>query len=137
MAVMRAASLKAPSRCGAAKIQRENRRPRCGGIETRKLPQRHILERAPDGGVDALPCAAHTAQTLDAALTRSTAAFGDGDRAFEGVQNLRRGDELRIAREPIATLRTARGNYHSGALQPFQYLAHRGPAETRALGQFR
>ncbi len=98
--------------------------------------QRHVLQRAANRGIDPLPRAADAAQTLDAALARGAAAFGDGDRTFEHIENLRRGNLLGISREPIAALRTARGNHHARALQALEHLAHRGPAEARALSQF-
>ncbi len=85
----------------------------------------------------ALPRAADAAEPLDAALTGGAAALRDGDRTLEDIENLRRGDLVGTAREAVPALRAARGNDHAGTLQPFQDLAHRGPAETRALRQLR
>ena len=53
------------------------------------------------------------------------------------VENLRRGDLCGVSREPIAALRTARGDDQAGALQALQDLAHRRAAEARALSELR
>ena len=63
-------------------------------VESRELVQRHILERAANGGIDALPGAADAALALDAALAGGAAAFRDRDRALEHVEDLRRRDLL-------------------------------------------
>ena len=76
----------------AAHLGRQRHEPEFGGIEARELVQRYIVQGAPYGGVDALPAAADAALALYAATAGGAAAFRDGDRALEHVENLRRGD---------------------------------------------
>src|SRR5882757_2432803 len=78
-----------------------------GGIEPRELVQREVFQRATNGRVDALPGAADPAQPFDAALTGRAAALGNGDGALKYIENLRRGDLCRTARQTVAALCTA------------------------------
>jgi hypothetical protein len=81
------------------------------GIQARQLMQGHVLERAADRRVHPLPRPTDAAQTFDPALAGRAAAFGDGDRPFEDVENLRRRDFIRApARcKPFSTLLTVGG----------------------------
>src|SRR6185437_10065254 len=85
------------------------RRRRAGPVnQTRQFAQRHLFQRAADGRIDPLPGAADAALPLDAAVTRCAAAFGDGDRALEDIEDLRGGDQFGTAGQTVSALRAER-----------------------------
>ena len=114
----------------------EIREAQVGGIEPSQLMQGDVIEGAANGGIHSLPRAADATLPLDAAPARRTATFGDGDRSFEDIENLRRGNLLGSPREPISALRTPRGDHHASALQSLEHLAHGWQLEPGALCQF-
>src|ERR1700690_376030 len=104
-------SLRARSRRVAPNFESQVGDAHRGRIEAGQLTQRHILQSAANRGIDPLPRAADPTLPLDAALARGAAAFGDGDRALEHVENLSRGDLFRISCQTIPPPRAARGNH--------------------------
>ncbi len=95
------------------------------GIEARQLMKRDVIERMTDGDVDALPPATDPALTLDTAAAGCSAALGNGDGAFEDIEDLGCGDLFRTTRKAITALRTAGGDHQARALQSFENFAHR------------
>src|SRR5258708_37442163 len=77
------------------------------GIQARQLMQGDVFQSAPNRGIDALPGGANAAQSLDPALAGSPAAFGNGDRPLEYIEDLRGSNFVGPPREAITALRTA------------------------------
>ena len=86
-----------------AGLGRQGHQAKLRGLEPREFPQRHIVERAPYGGVDPLPSAAHPALPLDAAAAGGAAAFRDRDGSLEHVEDLGRRDLLGAPREEMTS----------------------------------
>src|SRR5205823_1631661 len=102
------------------------RRQSCGsGLESCELRQAHLIERAAEGKVQALPHAPDTAAILDLAVTMSRGAVGERHRTLEGIDYRRRADLRRRARELVAAVQAAGRDHQPGALQLLEKLAHR------------
>src|ERR1022692_4027958 len=99
---------RARSRRVASNFPGQSRDAHRGRIEPGQLAQRHILQSAANRSIDPLPRAADSTLALDAALARGAAAFGNGDGAFERIENLRCRDLLRISCKTISAQRAAR-----------------------------
>ena len=72
-----------------------------------KICQRDGVQRTTDGAVDLLPGVTDRTAFLKFTLAVSHAALGDAQRSLKHVDDLRRTDALRRARQGIAAIRSA------------------------------
>jgi hypothetical protein len=70
---------------------------------TQQVNEAHILERALNGNVDALPGATNTTNCLKITGVVTRTAFRNGNRALERVDNVRGADFARITGQSIST----------------------------------
>ena len=66
------------------------------------------MQRAPYHPIDSLPGTADAAGRLKVALAFTGGTIGDGDWAFECIQNRRRGNGTGRPRQAIAAMQTPR-----------------------------
>jgi hypothetical protein len=120
-----------------AQLHVEQREVAGVAFQASQFRQRDLLERLVDGVVDALPVAADGAMRLQVAAAVVRGAFGERQRAFECLQDVRGTDLPRGAREAVAAMQATRGFHQPGALQLLQQLAGRGRGDMAAARHVR
>ena len=99
-----------------------------------EIHQTHLGERSAYTEIDSLPGMSHATNGLQLAVAVRGAALGDGDGAFQGVDDLGGTDLLGRPGQGIATPDTSFGYHQARPNQSFEQLTDRGLSQMGSIG---